>query len=88
MVVEPTEPSTRALWPFATALAEVELVPFWYVVEDFSSARRHREVPQGRMRVSEDTQGRSPRLCSPGLGVAGTAGKERNSMTVSCLYCG
>ena len=36
----------------------------------------------------EDTQGRSPRFCSPGLGVAGAAGKERNSMTVSCLYCG
>jgi hypothetical protein len=36
----------------------------------------------------EDGQGRSPNFCSPGLRVTGTAGKERNSMTVSCLYCG
>jgi hypothetical protein len=32
-----TVPSTRTLSPFVMALAEVELVPFWYVVEDASS---------------------------------------------------
>ena len=37
MVVELTVPSTRTLWPLVTALAEVELVPLSYVVEDFSS---------------------------------------------------
>jgi hypothetical protein len=29
-------PSTRTLSPFASALAEVELVPFWYFVADAS----------------------------------------------------
>jgi hypothetical protein len=37
MVVELTVPSTRTLWPFVTALAEVTVVPFSYLVEDFSS---------------------------------------------------
>ena len=37
MVVELTVPSTRTLSPFATAVAEVEAVPFSYFVEDFSS---------------------------------------------------
>ena len=37
MVVELTVPSTRTVWPFVTALAEVEAVPFSYFVEDFSS---------------------------------------------------
>jgi len=32
-----TVPSTRTLSPFVMALAEVELVPFWYTVEDASS---------------------------------------------------
>ena len=32
-----TVPSTRTLSPFVMALAEVEIVPFWYVVEDASS---------------------------------------------------
>jgi len=32
-----TVPSTRTLSPFVMALAEVELVPFWYIVEDASS---------------------------------------------------
>jgi hypothetical protein len=32
-----TVPSTRTLSPLVMALAEVELVPFWYVVEDASS---------------------------------------------------
>jgi hypothetical protein len=34
MVVPLTVPSTRTLLPFLTALAEIELVPFRYVVED------------------------------------------------------
>jgi hypothetical protein len=37
MVVELTVPSTRRFWPFATALAEIGVVPRSYVVEDFSS---------------------------------------------------
>ncbi|GHO60363.1 hypothetical protein KSB_88380 [Ktedonobacter robiniae] len=36
MVVELVIPSTRTLSPVVMALAEVELVPFWYVVEDAS----------------------------------------------------
>src|SRR5450755_3749979 len=36
MVVPLVVPSTRTLSPFVMALAEVELVPFWYVVEDAS----------------------------------------------------
>jgi hypothetical protein len=36
MVVPLVIPSTRTLWPFVIALAEVELVPFRYVVEDAS----------------------------------------------------
>jgi hypothetical protein len=36
MVVPLTVPSTRTDAPVVTALAEVELVPFWYVVEDAS----------------------------------------------------
>lgn len=36
MVVLLTVPSTRTVSPVVTALAEVELVPFWYVVEDAS----------------------------------------------------
>jgi hypothetical protein len=36
MVVPLVVPSTRTLWPVVMALAEVELVPFWYVVEDAS----------------------------------------------------
>jgi hypothetical protein len=34
MVVPLVVPSTRTAWPFLTALAEVELVRFWYFVED------------------------------------------------------
>jgi hypothetical protein len=34
MVVPLVVPSTRTALPFVTALAEVELVPFRYVVED------------------------------------------------------
>jgi hypothetical protein len=34
MLVPLTVPSTRTLLPFLTALADVELVPFRYVVED------------------------------------------------------
>jgi hypothetical protein len=34
IVVPLTVPSTRTLSPFLMALAEVELVPFRYVVED------------------------------------------------------
>jgi hypothetical protein len=34
IVVPLVVPSTRTFSPFATALAEVELVPLWYVVED------------------------------------------------------
>ena len=34
MVVPLTVPSTRTGSPVVMALAEVELVPFWYVVED------------------------------------------------------
>jgi hypothetical protein len=34
MVVPLVVPSTRTFSPVAMALAEVELVPFWYVVED------------------------------------------------------
>src|SRR5690348_5176664 len=37
MVVPLVVPSTRTLSPVVMALAEVELVPFWYVVEDASS---------------------------------------------------
>jgi hypothetical protein len=36
MVVPLTVPSTRTDAPVVTALAEVELAPFWYVVEDAS----------------------------------------------------
>jgi len=36
MVVPLVIPSTRTSSPVAMALAEVELVPFWYVVEDAS----------------------------------------------------
>jgi hypothetical protein len=36
MVVPLTVPSTRTLSPFLMALAEVELVPFLYFVEDAS----------------------------------------------------
>jgi len=36
MVVPLVIPSTRTLSPVVMALAEVELVPFWYVVEDAS----------------------------------------------------
>jgi hypothetical protein len=34
MVVPLVLPSTRTLAPFLTALAELELLPFWYFVED------------------------------------------------------
>jgi hypothetical protein len=34
MVVPLVVPSTRTLSPLVTALAELELVPFWYCVED------------------------------------------------------
>jgi hypothetical protein len=34
MVAPLVVPSTTTLWPFLTALAEIELVPFRYVVED------------------------------------------------------
>ena len=37
MVVPFVVPSTRTLSPSVTALAELELVPFWYVVEDVLS---------------------------------------------------
>jgi hypothetical protein len=37
MVVELTVPSTRMCSPLVTALFEVELVPFWYFVEESSS---------------------------------------------------
>jgi hypothetical protein len=37
MVVPLVVPSTRTLSPVVMALAEVELVPCWYVVEDASS---------------------------------------------------
>ena len=37
MVVELVVPSTRTASPVVMALAEAELVPFWYVVEDASS---------------------------------------------------
>ena len=37
MVVLLIVPSTRTRSPVVTALAEVGLVPFWYVVEDASS---------------------------------------------------
>ncbi|MFL5698635.1 MAG: hypothetical protein ACJ797_16235 [Ktedonobacteraceae bacterium] len=37
MVVPLVVPSTRTHSPVVMALAEVELVPFWYVVEDASS---------------------------------------------------
>jgi hypothetical protein len=36
MVVPLVVPSTRTPSPVAMSLAEVELVPFWYVVEDAS----------------------------------------------------
>jgi hypothetical protein len=34
MVVPSVVPSTRTLAPFVMALAELELDPFWYVVDD------------------------------------------------------
>jgi hypothetical protein len=37
IVVPLVVPSTRTLWPVVIALAELELVPFSYVVEDASS---------------------------------------------------
>jgi hypothetical protein len=37
MVVPLVIPSTRTFSPVVMALAEVELVPLWYVVEDASS---------------------------------------------------
>jgi hypothetical protein len=36
IVVPLVVPSTSTLSPLVIALAEVELVPFWYVVEDAS----------------------------------------------------
>jgi hypothetical protein len=36
MVIPLVVPSTRMGSPVVMALAEVELVPFWYVVEDAS----------------------------------------------------
>src|SRR3981081_4653999 len=36
MVVPLVVPSTRTLWPVVMALAEVELVPSWYAVDDAS----------------------------------------------------
>jgi hypothetical protein len=36
MVVPLVFPSTRTAEPVRMALAEIELVPFWYVVEDAS----------------------------------------------------
>ena len=36
MVVPLVVPSTRTFSPFAMVLTEVELVPFWYFVEDAS----------------------------------------------------
>jgi hypothetical protein len=36
IVVPLVVPRTRTVSPVVTALAEVELVPFWYVVEDTS----------------------------------------------------
>jgi len=36
MVVPLVSPSTRTPWPFLMTLAETELVPFRYVVEDAS----------------------------------------------------
>jgi hypothetical protein len=37
MVVPLVVPSTSTYWPAVIALADVEVVPFWYVVEDASS---------------------------------------------------
>ncbi|WP_265737804.1 hypothetical protein [Actinacidiphila oryziradicis] len=37
MIALLVHPSTRTGSPLAMALAEAELVPFWYVVEDASS---------------------------------------------------
>jgi hypothetical protein len=37
IVVPLIVPSTRTSSPIAMALADVELAPFWYVVEDASS---------------------------------------------------
>jgi hypothetical protein len=37
MVIPLVVPSARTLSPVVMAFAEVEFVPFWYVVEDASS---------------------------------------------------
>ena len=44
IVVPLVVPSTRTVSPVVMALAEVELVPFWYVVEDASSTVTFRPV--------------------------------------------
>jgi hypothetical protein len=55
MVVPLTVPSTRTHSPVVMALAEVELVPFWYVVEDASSTVTFTPADVDSVKLDVDT---------------------------------
>ena len=50
-----TVPSTRTLSPVVMALAEVELVPFWYVVEEASSTVTFTPADVDSVKLDVDT---------------------------------
>ena len=55
MVVPLVVPSTRTLSPVVMALAEVELVPFWYIVEDASSTVTFTPADVDSVKLDVDT---------------------------------
>jgi hypothetical protein len=55
MVVPLVVPSTRTGSPVVMALAEVELVPFWYVVEDASSTVTFTPADVDSVKLDVDT---------------------------------
>jgi len=55
MVVPLVVPSTRTVSPGVTALAEVEFVPSWYVVEDVSSTVTFWPADVEMVKVDVDT---------------------------------
>jgi hypothetical protein len=55
MVVPLVVPSTRTRSPVVMALAEVELVPFWYVVEDASSTVTFTPADVDSVKLDVDT---------------------------------
>jgi hypothetical protein len=67
-----TVPSTRTLSPFVMELAEVELVPFWYVVEDAVSTVTSRSADVEIAKLDVDTLSTVP-AAPP------TTGSERGS---------